>query len=171
MADAVHADAFRTVYREVTAEFGPDGGNRSDILDRAAERLAAQVRSGMVEFDYASAIRAELVKVDESEGKRADNIIRAAATGQGEFQITTEVLDVVVTLGAGLRKQWRDVTAKDLEAMNEIRYRNYRNVKSSYEEWFQHYRSIRAVVFKFATFGVAVEQGGFPPRAKRYHAA
>lgn len=171
MADNEWVGTITRIYREALAEAGPDGAERQEILIVAGARVATEVRAGRLAYTLDSFIQSELIKVDESDGKKADNIIRIAATGQGSFDIGEAALDVVVTLGRGRRKLWRYVTVEDLEAMNNIRYANYRSVKASYEEWFTYFRDIRPVVFQFKTFGAAVAGGGFPPKAARQQAA
>lgn len=159
----------RRIYREALAEAGPDGTDRQELLIVASARIATEIRAGRMEFDIESAIRSELIKVDESDGKKADNIIRIAATGQGAFEI--DDLDVVVTLGKGRRKLWRDINPDDLAAMDEVRYRNYRDVADSYAEWHRYFKAIRPVLVEFRTFGAAVAAGGFPPKRARAAAA
>jgi rRNA maturation endonuclease Nob1 len=151
------------IYREALAESGTEGADRQEVLMVAGARVATEIKAGRLGYTLDSFIQSELIKVDESDGKKADAIIREAATGQGVFDITEATLDVVVTLGAGRRKLWRDVTADDLTTMNEVRFRNYRSVKASYEEWFKYFRAVREVVVEFETFGAAVVGGGFPP--------
>lgn len=157
-------DTITRIYREALAEAGPDGADRQEILIVATARVATEIRAGRLEYELDSFIRSELTRVDESDGKRADSIIAAAATGQASFELDESVLDVVVTLGAGKRKSWRDVTRADLAVMNTIRYRNYKAVRDSYQDWFKSYQAVVPVLVEFETFGAAVEAGGFPPK-------
>jgi hypothetical protein len=111
--------------------------------------------------DVERAIRAELRRADEADGRSADQIIQRAA--YGAVPLTNADLDVVVTLGGGLRKAWADVTADDMAQMNELRFQNFRKVAASYEDFNRAYLRIREVVFQHRTFGAAFEAGGFPP--------
>lgn len=162
-------DSITRIYREAIAEAGPDGADRQEVMIVAGARVATEVRSGRLAYELNGFIHSELLKVDESDGKRADSIIRTAATGQGSFEFGD--LDVSVILGKGRRKLWRDVTADDLRSMNEVRYANYQNVKKSYEDWYTHYRLALPVLVEHITFGAAVDAGGFPPKTASAAAA
>jgi len=164
MSDNEWVDTITRIYREALAEAGPEGADRQEVLMVAAARVAMEVRSGRLAYTIDSFIQSELIKVDESDGKKADTIIRAAAIGQASFDLSDAVLDVVVTLGNGRRKSWRDVNSDDLVAMNEVRYRNYKAVRDSYQDWFKSYRAIAPVLLQYKTFGAAVAAGGFPPK-------
>lgn len=171
MSNTEWVDTITRIYREALAEAGPEGADRQEVLIVAGARVATEVRSGRLAYTIDSFIQSELIKVDESDGKRADQIIRTAATGQGAFELSDAVLDVVVTLGNGRRKSWRDVTRDDLVAMNEVRYRNYKAVRDSYQDWFKSYRAIVPVLLQHKTFGAAVAAGGFPPKTASAAAA
>jgi hypothetical protein len=171
MSDTEWVSAITRIYREALAESGPNGADRQEVLIVAGARVATEIRAGRLAYTLDSFIQSELIKVDESDGKRADAIIRTAATGQGSVELTDASLDVAVTLGGGRRKAWRDVTAADLVSMNDVRYRNYKAVRDSYQDWFKYYRAVRPVVLEFVTFGAAVAGGGFPPATAKSAAA
>lgn len=171
MAESPWSDTITRIYREALVESGPDGADRQEVLIVAGARIATEIRAGRLGYTLDSFIRSELIKVDESDGKKADAIIRAAATGQGSFELTDAALEVVVTLGNGRRKVWRDVGVDDLAVMNDVRYRNYKAVRDSYQDWFKSYRAIVPVVLEFKTFGAAVAAGGFPPKTAQASAA
>ena len=156
-------DTITRVYREAVASYGPEGINRPEAIESAAATLLVEVRAGRLDIDMESAIRAELRKVDEYDGRAADAIIERAA--YGAEPLTADDLDVVVTLGRGLRKAWRDVSPADLEQMNEIRYDNYRKVRTSFEKFNTAVGRIKQVVLDHGTVGAAYEAGGFPPAA------
>ncbi len=158
-------DTLTRIYREATAEAGPDGVDRQETMIVAGARVATEIRAGRLELEQESFIRSELHRVDEADGKKADAILRMAATGQGAFVLSDESLDVVVTLGAGRRKAWRDVTADDLRDMDAVRYKNLRNAQTSYDEWRTSYDAALPVLFQYQTFGAAFSAGGFPPGA------
>lgn len=157
------------IYRAEIAKRGPGGADRKDVMDSAATRIERMIRDGELQYSLARYIRSELLRADEADGKRADDIIRTAATGQGSFEFAD--MDVVVTLGGGRRKLWRNVTADDLRSMNDVRYRNFRDVKKSYDAWFKNYRLALPVLVEYVTFGAAVAAGGFPPKAAASAAA
>lgn len=149
------------VYREAVASYGDDGVDRPEAIESALATLMVEVRAGRLEIDAERALRAELQKADEADGRSADSILRRAA--YGEIPLTADDLDVIVTLGRGRRKSWRDVTPLDLKQMNDIRFENYRKVKTSYSEFNAAYMMVRDVVLQHQTFGAAWEAGGFPP--------
>ncbi|TIH33825.1 hypothetical protein [Subtercola vilae] len=159
------------MYREATAEAGPEGAERQDTFMVVSARIATEISAGRLTYELDTFIRSELMRVDESDGKKADAILRVAATGQGVFEITDELLDVVVTLGAGRRKAWRDVTASDLRDMDTVRYRNLRNAQLAYDVWRESYDAALPVLVRFGTFGAAAEGGGFPPKAAEHEQA
>ncbi len=152
------------VYREAVASYGDKGVNRPEAIESALATLMVEVRAGRLEVDLERALRAELVRADESDGRSADAILRRAA--YGEFPLVADDLDVIVTLGGGRRKAWDDVTPSDLKQMNDIRFENYRKVKESYSAFNAAYMVVRGVVFEHRTFGDAWRAGGFPPAAQ-----
>ena len=149
------------VYREAVASYGRDGADRAEAIESALSTLMVEVRAGRLQLDLERALRKELQAADESDGRSADAILKRAA--YGDMPLVDADLDVIVTLGAGRRKAWHDVTPADLKLMNDIRFENYRKVKSSYSEFNAAYMVVREVVFEHRTFGEAHVAGGFPP--------
>ena len=149
------------VWRETIASYGPAGIARPEALESATATLMVEVRAGRLEVDVERALRAQLTSVDEADGRAADSIIERAAYGQD--QLLPDDLDVVVTLGRGMRKAWRDITPEDIEQMIEVRYENYRKVWESFDRFNQAARRVRMVVAEHGTVGAAWEAGGFPP--------
>ncbi|MDF2991861.1 MAG: hypothetical protein K0S37_2375 [Microbacterium sp.] len=164
-----YTDTIARVYRETVASYGPEGINRPEAIESATATLMIEVRAGRLELNIESAIRAELHKADEYDGRVADAIIERAA--YGTEPLTDDDMNVIVTLGRGLRKSWRDVSPADLEQMNEIRYENYRKVRSSFEKFNQAVGRIRVVVLEHGTVGAAYAAGGFPPATANRAAA
>lgn len=156
------ADEVARIYRAEIAKHGPDGADRKEVMASAAARIERMIREDGLQYSLSRYVRSELLRADEADGKRADDIIRVAATGQGAFESVD--LDVAVTLGRGRRKLWRDVRADDLRSMNAVRFRNFQDVKKSYDAWFRNYRLALPVLVEFETFGAAVAAGGFPPK-------
>lgn len=171
MSNTPWTDTITRIYREATAEAGPEGADRQDTIMVCANRIAREISAGRLSYELDDFIRSELIRVDESDGKKADAILRLAATGQGSFEMTDDLLEVVVTLGAGRRKQWREVTATDLRDMDTVRYRNLRNAQIAYNEWRVSYDAALPVLMQFGTFGDAHAAGGFPPPAAEQTAA
>ena len=102
----------RRIYRETIASYGDAGIGRAEAIEAAAATVMVEVNAGRLSLDFEQAVRAELRKADEADGRDADTIINRLSRGQ--VPITEDDLDVVVTLGKGLRKVWREVTGDDL---------------------------------------------------------
>lgn len=154
-------DTVQRVWRETVASYGPEGISRPEAIEAASATLMVEVRAGRLDIDMERAVRAELVRVDEADGRAADNIIERAA--YGEVPLTDESLDLIVTLGGGRRKAWRDVNPDDLDVMSELRFENYRKVRSSFEKFNLAVRRIRSTVVEHGTVGAAFDADGFPP--------
>lgn len=149
------------VYREHAAAYaGPVP--RAELFESAAASIMVEVAAGRVKVDTEAAIRAALIQADEADGRSADRIIARAALG--DVPLTPVDLDVVVTLGAGMRKTFWQLVDADLDQMIEIRYRNYTKVRDSFREFRLNAEAVRGVVREHGTFGAAFEAGGFPPR-------
>lgn len=155
-------DIITRVYREAIASYGVEGVDRKEAIESAVETLMIDVRAGRFTVDIERALRNDLRRADEADGRSADAILHRAAFG--EVPLLTADLDVVVTLGAGRRKSWGDVTFDDLAAMNEIRYRNYKQARDAFEEFNGAFIRVREVLQEHTTFGAAFEAGGFPPK-------
>lgn len=154
-------DIVQRVWRETVASFGQEGVNRPEAMEAATATLMVEVRAGRLDIDMERAIRSELTRIDESDGRAADSIIERAAFG--EVPLVADDLDLVVTLGRGLRKAWRDVTPIDLDQMNELRFENYRKVRVSFDRFNKAVLRIRETVEAHGTVGAAFDAGGFPP--------
>lgn len=149
------------VYRETVASYGREGVDRPEAFESATATIMAEVAAGRFEIDLERAVRDQLRRVDEADGRNADNILKRAA--YGEVPLEYADLDVIVTLGAGRRKPWAEVTVSDLVQMNEIRYRNFKQAKDSYSAFNAAYMLLREAVFEHQTFGAAFEAEAFPP--------
>jgi hypothetical protein len=149
------------VWREAVASYGPSGVSKREAVEAAENTLMVEVRAGRLELDLRRAVRAELTRADEADGRAADHIIERLAFGQ--VPIDDGDLDLVVTLGGGFRKAWRDVVPADLEQMVEIRHENFRKVASSFKSFQAAASRIRETVFEHGTVGAAFAAGGFPP--------
>lgn len=155
------------VYRATVAHAGLDGTLRQPAITAATEELLDMHARGELKVPVEDAIRAALTRADVSDGRLTDRVLRAAS--RGEFALTEDgdpMLDIVVTLGSGLRKQWRFVTRADLMTMDAERYRNVRNVQTAYDEWRSMYDVWLPVLDRHGSFGDAVESGDLPDPGK-----
>lgn len=154
-------DVISKIYRDTVAAHGREGVDRSVAIAEATEKVLAEIAAGRYQLDRVAAIRASLIRVDESEGRTADQIIRRAAGTDGAALEAAD-LDVIVTLGGGRRKPWGEVTNADLSSMNEIRFKNYRTAERAYSEFNEAYLRIRPAVFMHGTIGAAFEASSLP---------
>lgn len=154
-------DQITRVYRETVGLYGTEGVNRMEAVESGVATLMVEWRAGRLEVDIERYFRRRLVEADEADGRSADTIIRRAAFGDVPLHVSD--LDVVVTLGKGLRKQWADVSVSDLAMMNNIRYENFRKAEDAYDQFNNAFIRIRESVLQHGTFGAAFEAGGFPP--------
>lgn len=154
-------DTVQRVYRETIASYGAAGVNRREAEEAAENTLMIEVQAGRLHLDMRKALRAELRKVDEADGRAADRMIERLA--YGHVPLVAADLDVVVTLGGGLRKAWHDVVPSDLAAMVELRQDNVNKAVASMESFRRAVAVIRETVFQHGTVGAAFEAGGFPP--------
>jgi hypothetical protein len=149
------------VYRETVGMFGAVGVSRQEAIESGVSTLMAEHRAGRLDVDVERYFRRRLVEADEKDGRNADTIMRRAAFGQ--VPLVAADLDVVVTLGGGLRKQWADVSLSDLVAMNDIRFQNYQQAEQAYMDFNKALVRIREVMMQHGTFGAVWEADGFPP--------
>lgn len=149
------------IYRETIASYGAAGVNRREAVEAAEATVMVEVLAGRLQIDMQRAIRGELHRVDEADGRAADNLIEKLA--YGEAPIFAGDLDVIVTLGAGMRKAWADVTPTDLSMMIELRQENVNKARAAADKFRIAAGRIRETVFQHGTVGAAYEAGGFPP--------
>ena len=151
------------VYQEVIAEADPDDGvGRQEAFTTAANRIQDMVNAGELFVDVSQAIRAALERADKSQGRAADAVIKRLATGQDDLGLDDDpTLNIVVILGDGKRKPWRNVTADDLRDMDRIRYHNYRKQAVAYDEWRESYDAVLPIVSRHGTVGTAASRGAF----------
>lgn len=157
-------DTIAEIYRATVAGYGREGVDRSVAIDEAIARVQEEIKAGRYKVDEAAAIRASLIRVDETEGRTADQIIRRAA-GTDDVPLEDVDLAVIVTLGSGRRKPWGEVTAADLARMNEIRFKNYRRAKDAFDAFDEAYKRLRGPLFVHGTLGAAHAAEGLPKPA------
>jgi hypothetical protein len=150
------------VYRETIASYGAAGVNRREAEEAAENILMAEVNAGRLLLDQRRALRSELRRVDEADGRAADRLIERLA--YGEAPLVAADLEVVVTLGSGMRKAWHDVVPSDLAMMVELRQDNVNKARASMNAFRAAVARIRETVFEYGTVGAAFEAGGFPPK-------
>lgn len=162
-------DTIRRIYRETIASYGNSGVSRIEAVEAATATVMVEINAGRLQLDLESAVRAELRKADEADGNTADLIIGRLAYGQ--IPLDDADLDVVVTLGGGMRKVWADVTGDDLVRMRELRRENYLKAKGAFDEFAASVAMILPVLMEFGTVGAAQSAGGFPPATSKAAAA
>lgn len=155
------------IYREAVADSGVDGVDRQDAYDIAVGRIRKMLDAGTLELPVDKAIRSELDKADGRDSRNADNVLRRVMSG--EQSLFTEdgdpVLDLVVALGKGRRKAWRDVTASDIADMTELRQGNMRATVASFEAWRKDSDAVMPTILAHGTIGAAVHAGAFKVEA------
>lgn len=149
------------VYRETVETYHGVPAARAEVFETAAAAILTDVRAGRLQIDAEAAVHAALLDADAADKRAADRVLARAA--RGEVMLTDDDLDLVVALGHGMRKQWRDVTPADLDAMNFQRFENYRKVREAYQVFNADLLMVRPIVERFRTFGAAQAAGGFPP--------
>jgi hypothetical protein len=161
-------DTVDRIYTDVVAGANPEVGiSVQDAFDEAADRIQVLIDDGDLKPPTREVILTALRDVDRRHGKHADRLIEMTATGQAEFDLgDTPALRIVVTLGLGVRKVWRDCTEDDLVAMDENRYRNLHNAQASYDRWRESYEPVRRAVRRYVTIGGAVAAGAFDDAAE-----
>lgn len=152
------------VYQQVVGESSPlNGTTKQDAFTEAVSRLTSMVQSGEIVIDIEAAIRAELGRADDQQGRAADAVIKRISDGQDTLdpEDGDPMLDIVVKLGDGKRKPWRHITMDDLISMDSLRYKNYRAQQVAYDEWRQSFEHVRPVLAIYPTVGEAVQAGAF----------
>ena len=125
--------------------------NTTDIYSRVwFETIDAAAETGMSKADAeAQAVATLMVEVN---------------AGRLTLDLESAVLSQV-RKADGLRKAWYFVDAADLDAMNEIRYRNYRSVRDSFQEFNGNVIAVRPIIVQHGTMGAAYEAGAFGAKA------
>lgn len=154
-------NTIQRVWRETVASYGAAGVNRREAVEAAENTLMVEIAAGRLTLDTRRAVRSELRRIDEADGRAADSMIEKLAYGQ--TALIAADLDVIVTLGKGRRKAWHDVVPADLAAMVELRQENVNKARASMEAFRMAVARIRETVFVHGTVGAAFEAGGFPP--------
>lgn len=157
-------DIYSRVWFETIDAAAETGMSKAEAEEQAVATLMIEVNAGRLTLDLEGAVLAKVRKADESHGRVADSLLAKIAAG--DALLFAEDLDYVVTLGGGLRKAWYHVDAADLDAMNEIRYKNYRSVRESFQEFNGHVIAVRPIILEHGTMGAAYEAGAFVAQEK-----
>lgn len=148
-------------YQQVVYQ-APDGAQRRDLYEEAAEIIQGQYDRGEIEISLDKAIRAALNEADKQQGAAADKIIDDLRKGIGDLQLDGDpILRTVVTLGKGLRKSWEYVTVNDLLILDDQRRTNLKNAQEAFDIWENNLDVILPIVGEHVTVGAAVRAGAF----------
>lgn len=153
--------AMKTAYQEYVHNAGQSGTSMQEAVAFAADEVRQLIESGEVqEPDMFGALRHIGAKVDDSQGKSADSIIKRLNRGQSELDLgLADILMTVVTLGKGERKSWEYVTPEDLQEMDLVRRENVNRVLEAYREWETDYIGLSEKIMPFGTVGNAYRNG------------
>ena len=137
-------------------------------------RTFAEVGSALLEIRDSRLYRSEFGTFEDycqtrwgMDRRNANRTIEAAIV-VGELGSIDPKLapNIVVILGDGKRKPWRNVTADDLRDMDRIRYHNYRKQAVAYDEWRESYDAVLPIVSRHGTVGTAASRGAFDHMAE-----
>lgn len=155
-------ETFTRVYQEVVGADAVNGTTKQEAFTVATHRILAMIAAGELTVDVSEAVRATLARIDDTQGRAADHVIKRLSSGQQDLNLDTDPsLNTVVKLGDGKRKLWRYVTQEDLIHMDRLRYRNYRAQRLAYNEWQESLHAILPVVTRYPNLGDAVADGAF----------
>lgn len=151
----------RAMYRAEVGRLTEDHEtvDRRTVFAFVEEAAAAMHARGELEIPVTDIINAVLIKADEKDGSATDSAIRSFASGQ--FHIDFEgdsLLAMVVTLGRGKRKLWRDFTVDDLTELDRLRFRNVASVQTAYAEWRESFDVLLPQLLAAGTIGALAKQ-------------
>ena len=152
-------DAVTTEYRSAVARLGSakQTADRLDAFAHASEAIRQRIHSGELELPIEDAIHAALAAADSRDGQAADKILAQIARGELGLDIWPDPrLDIVVTLGKGRRKAWRDVTADDLSDMAELRNQNTKAARRAERRFLKDVQSVYGTLITAGSVGAMV---------------
>lgn len=166
-------ERIQRIYRAVVADAGAEPIQRLDAIEQVVQQVLPLIELGEIKPDLHAWVSNVVVRVDESDGAKADTILAAIASGQDDLSLDADpVLDLVVTLGRGRRKIWRFVSMADLDEMDELRNANMRAALRAYHKgWKPQYQAWREVLRRNLTIGAAVENNDLPTSAVLFDAS
>ena len=153
---------FTKEYQRIVRESGGEPIGRQRAIQEASWSTKREIELGNVkEPELIPTLKLMGEGVDSSQGRAADRIIGRLASGQVSMFDAGEVLDMVVTLGGGMRKSWRFVTESDLADMYETRRQNHDKQVEAFLRFKEDYEAVLPVVRMFGTVESAVSAGAF----------
>lgn len=153
-------DAVTATYRDVVARMAnkSEAVNRQDAFAHAAEIVRQQIHDGLIDIPIEDAIHAALTAADSRDGQAADKIIGQIARGELGLDLWPDPrLSLVVVLGEGNRKVWRDVTAYDLKLMVELRKQNTNAARRSERRFLKDVAAVYDDLVTAGTVGSLVK--------------
>lgn len=153
-------DDFARIYRETVGRAEDVGITRQDAFEEAEASILTEIKAGRLNLDVASAVRAQLQDIDKRDGKSADRVLKSLAGGA--LPLDGMDLELVVTLGGGMRKQWGFINANDLRRMDDLRFQNVAAAQEAYKQWRASYSIVLPVLFAYANVAAAHDAGAFP---------
>lgn len=157
-------EAIAQEYHRIIDDAANDGISRHDAITLATEQVMNMIDAGWTFApDPEDAIRLAAKKFDEAQGRAADAILAALASGESSAPVPpAEINRTVVTLGGGKRKTWRHVTADDIDLMTQERALNVRRQQQAIKTWKQNAENISPVVEQYGTVGDALDASALP---------
>ena len=157
-------EAIAQEYHRIIDDSANDGISRHDAIDLATEQVMNLIDAGWTFApDPEDAIRLAARKFDEAQGRAADAILAALASGESSAPVPpAEINRTVVTLGGGKRKTWRHVTRADIDLMTQERALNVRRQQQAIRTWKQNAEDIAPVVEQYGTVGDALDASALP---------
>lgn len=140
-----YINTLTSMYREEVARqtVAEETVDRRTAIAHVIETADAMIGRGDLHVSMHDVLHATLMKIDERDGASTDVAIKEFAAGQYDLEIdNSPLLSMVVTLGAGKRKIWRDFTADDLVELDRLRYRNVASVQAAYAEWRESFDAL-----------------------------
>lgn len=151
------------VYRGIVGEAGEDSIKKDEAFGLAADRLAEMVAAGALEVPARAAIMAQLEKADKHDKGSVDRALTALSAGIDPLAYDEDpLLDFVCTVGDGIRKSFRWISADDMREMDTLRYRNLRSAQDGYDRWRRLYDGWTPCLRRHGTVGAAFSAGDVP---------
>jgi hypothetical protein len=158
-------------YRSVVGEADPAAGiNRRFAFERAATRIRARLDNGELDIPLDDVIdrhiHSSLQTADRTDARAADRVLERLAGGEASLSMDDDpFLDTVVTLGDGLRKQWRHIKSIDLVSMHDIRAENMQRQEKAFKAFTENIRMLSRAIDGFDTVGQAWDAGALTQAA------
>lgn len=151
-----HISAITSLYRREVGRLTEvdETVDRKTAFAHVEEIAAAMYARGDLHIPVEAAIHAVLVKADEKDAGCTDLAIKQFAAGEYDLTVDGDpILEMVVTLGRGKRKLWKNFTLDDLTELDRLRYRNVASVQAAYQEWRDSYDALLPQLVAGGTIG------------------